>query len=65
RKILRRFEKEGEEGLKNKSRRPKNSPRKTSAQVEKVVVDIFVSGELPRSSKEGVLLSPTARFGRF
>ncbi|MEO0093977.1 MAG: helix-turn-helix domain-containing protein, partial [candidate division WOR-3 bacterium] len=41
RKILRRFEKEGEEGLKNKSRRPKNSPRKTNTQVEKVVVDIF------------------------
>ncbi|MDI6698102.1 MAG: helix-turn-helix domain-containing protein [Candidatus Saccharicenans sp.] len=34
RRVLRRWEEEGESGLKDRSRRPHNSPRKTSAAVE-------------------------------
>ncbi|MGB4705078.1 MAG: helix-turn-helix domain-containing protein [Candidatus Saccharicenans sp.] len=38
RKVLRRWEKEGESGLKNRSRRPHNSPRKTSTAVEGMII---------------------------
>ena len=36
-KWLRRYEQEGEDGLRNRSRRPRNSPRRTPAAIEEQV----------------------------
>ncbi|MCX8119194.1 MAG: helix-turn-helix domain-containing protein, partial [Desulfobacterota bacterium] len=38
RKIIRRFEREGEEGLRDRSRRPKHSPRKTPIHIEAIIL---------------------------
>lgn len=39
-KFLKRYAEEGEDGLKNRSRRPRSSPRKSSAPVEKAVLEV-------------------------
>jgi putative transposase len=38
RELIKRFEQEGEEGLKNRSRRPKNSPHKTPVHIEGMIL---------------------------
>ena len=40
RKVLRRWDKEGESGLKNRPRRPGNSPRRTSLAVEGMITAV-------------------------
>ncbi len=40
RKVLRRWEEEGEAGLKNRSRRPRHSPRRTSLAVEGMITAV-------------------------
>ena len=40
RKVLRRWEEEGESGLKDRSRRPRNSPRRTSLAVEGMITAV-------------------------
>jgi transposase len=37
-KIIKRYKEKGEEGLKDLSRRPKNSPRKTPAYIEVIII---------------------------
>jgi transposase len=50
RKVLRRWRERGEEGLKDLSRRPRRSPRKTSAAVEALIV-----AERKRSAMAGTV----------
>ncbi|MEO0115044.1 MAG: helix-turn-helix domain-containing protein [candidate division WOR-3 bacterium] len=53
RKILRRFEKEGEEGLKNKSRRPKNSQERQALKLKRWWWIFSYPANCPRAQKKG------------